>query len=300
LVSSKQVVAGTQSGSTQHKQSTQVVESYSASKQDSSIISQRLNQSSAVAKAMNQSSTEQANITAVNNDKFASSLRETNQAQINQTKDMSVIDHHRKQSQNQKYSRTESTGFDSRANQGYESRTSISGYDSRATGSFDARAVAGYGQTWTNRQDFGASRQDQLSLHSAARQEHSASRYESSMSTSGSRQEQSRGLGFSTKEHQHSSSTSQQRSYRATSKTLIGGMDSIQPAGGDSIQPARRKTWAESSILHGSTSGYAIGSSYAQDYHQHQCPASKVYTQESPYKYSRQDSSGHKRFMPAN
>merc|ERR1719402_1157313 len=249
---------------------------------------------------MNQSSTEQANIKAVNTDKFASSLRETNQAQIGQNKDMSVIDHHRKQSQNQKNLRTESTGFDNRVNQGYEARTSISGYDSRASGTFDARAIAGYGQTWTNRQELGSSRQDQSSIHSAARQEHSASRYESSMSTLGSRQEQSKGIGWSSKEQHHSSSTAQQRSYRATSKTLIGGTDTIQIGGGDSIQPARRKTWAESSILHGSTSGYAIGSSYAQDYHQHQCPASKVYTQESPYKYSRQDSSGHKRFMPAN
>ena len=56
-----------------------------------------------------------------------------------------------------------------------------------------------------------------------------------------------------------------------------------------------RKTWAESSILHGQ--GAAMGQSlYAQDFHQHSCPASKVYADTSPFKYERQSSSGHKLF----
>ena len=58
---------------------------------------------------------------------------------------------------------------------------------------------------------------------------------------------------------------------------------------------SRRKTWAESSLQHGGAA--AIGQSiYAQDFHQHSCPASKVYTNTSPYKYERQSSSGHKLF----
>ena len=57
----------------------------------------------------------------------------------------------------------------------------------------------------------------------------------------------------------------------------------------------RRKTWAESSLLHGAAAG--IGQSlYAQDFQQHSCPASKVYTETSPFKYERQSSSGHKLF----
>ena len=35
---------------------------------------------------------------------------------------------------------------------------------------------------------------------------------------------------------------------------------------------------------------------HSQDYHQHSCPASKVYTDTSPFKYDRQSSSGHKLF----
>jgi len=59
-----------------------------------------------------------------------------------------------------------------------------------------------------------------------------------------------------------------------------------------------RKTWAESSILH---SQGAMGQSlYAQDFHQHSCPASKVYTDTSPFKYERQSSSGHKIFRQAD
>ena len=42
------------------------------------------------------------------------------------------------------------------------------------------------------------------------------------------------------------------------------------------IQPVKRKTWAESSILTGGVASN-LGSTYAQDYHQHSCPASKVH-----------------------
>merc|ERR1711973_663962 len=55
------------------------------------------------------------------------------------------------------------------------------------------------------------------------------------------------------------------------------------------IQPVKRKTWAESSILTGGVAS-SLGSTYATDYHQHSCPASKVYTTESPYRYDRQNS----------
>ena len=64
------------------------------------------------------------------------------------------------------------------------------------------------------------------------------------------------------------------------------------------ITPVKRKTWAESSSILAGAVGSSGGSTYAMDYHQHTCPASKVYTTESPYRYERQNSAGHKLFKP--
>ena len=61
------------------------------------------------------------------------------------------------------------------------------------------------------------------------------------------------------------------------------------------IQPVKRKTWAESSILTGGVASN-LGSTYAQDYHQPICPASKVYADTSSFQYERQSNSGHKIF----
>lgn len=78
--------------------------------------------------------------------------------------------------------------------------------------------------------------------------------------------------------------------YQTTAQQSFRGAQTSEQRSG------RRKTWAESSILHGA-GGSGIGQSlYAADYHQHSCPASKVYTQDSPFKYERQSSSGHKMF----
>ena len=83
--------------------------------------------------------------------------------------------------------------------------------------------------------------------------------------------------------------------YQSTSSGSykVHQLDATRDVRGSST--GRRKTWAESSILHGATAG--IGQSlYAQDFQQHSCPASKVYTESSPFKYERQSSSGHKLF----
>ena len=58
----------------------------------------RANISTGLQGALLQSGKTSAEITAVNNDKFASSLRETSASAIGQQKEMSVIEHHRKQS----------------------------------------------------------------------------------------------------------------------------------------------------------------------------------------------------------
>ena len=64
----------------------------------SSSQSTRTNVSSAVAGALVQSKEVSSSITAVNTDKFASSLRESSSQAVGQQKEISVIEHHRKQS----------------------------------------------------------------------------------------------------------------------------------------------------------------------------------------------------------
>merc|ERR1712168_99587 len=111
--------------------------------------------------------------------------------------------------------------------------------------------------------------------------------------------------------HQASSSSSRQQSsnsaligQQSSSSAMIGqhasqyqttAQQSFRGQQTSEQRSGRRKTWAESSILHGAGGG--IGQSlYAADYHQHTCPASRVYTNDSPFRYERQNSSGHKMF----
>merc|ERR1711902_424603 len=90
--------------------------------------------------------------------------------------------------------------------------------------------------------------------------------------------------------HEASSSAS---AYQSVAQQSYRGQQSESRM--ERTTPSRRRTWAESSLMHGGAA--TIGQSiYAQDFHQHSCPANKVYTQTSPYKYERQTSSGHKLF----
>merc|ERR1711862_357677 len=85
--------------------------------------------------------------------------------------------------------------------------------------------------------------------------------------------------------HEASSSAS---AYQSVAQQSYRGQQSESRM--ERTTPSRRRTWAESSLMHGGAA--TIGQSiYAQDFHQHSCPASKVYTQTSPYKYERQSSS---------
>lgn len=238
------------------------------------VVSNKVNQSTAVASAIVQSKSESASITAVNTDKFASSLRESSAVQIGVQKDMSVIDNHRKQSLHHQGSR----------------RQTQQGYDHRASYYED---VGGWGQHYSadNRQQYSAAKQQQQQQYStkqeyssSGRQEYSSSSRYSTATAMDSRQEYS--LGYSSREQDRSSSSWQQKRDNVSRTTLNA----------ERSQSGRRKTWAESSIYHGETSGYAIGHSH--DSLNHQCPAAQVYTRESPYKYSRQNSSGHKVFTP--
>ena len=75
----------------------------SASTSSSSTAVKQQNKSTGVASTVVQSKDQSAAISAVNTDKFASSLRESAGVQIGQQKDVSVIDAHRRQSQVNNY-----------------------------------------------------------------------------------------------------------------------------------------------------------------------------------------------------
>ena len=257
---------------------------FSSTSNLSQVSGVKSNMSLGIKDSIHQSGKEEASISAVNRDKFASSLRESKGVILGQQKEMSVIENHRKQSlQKQKYESwdTRVTGYSVGESHGHTGRTAAYGgqdyeYSSRAanTSSASARVVrqanstglsagfkqeqiTGYARNLGNSHSGSALiRADQVVRHEAStsRQEMSSSAYQSVS---------------------HQSYKAHQTSERAT--------------------PSRRRTWAESSLMHGGA--VAIGQSiYAQDFHQHSCPASKVYTSTSPYKYERQSSSGHKMF----
>ena len=269
------------------------------------------NQSSAIAGAIVQTGKDEASISAVNTDKFASSLRESSAVAIGQQKEMSVIENHRKQSlQKQRNDNwdTRATGFS--VGEAHTGRTSAyGGRDYEYSANIASRGASSTKQSgsWATQEYSGrnAGYSSKTSL-SSTRQEHSAS-------SSGFRQEQSAGyarhLGSShsgaaliRSEHAVSSSSRHEASsssaYQSTAQqSYRGQQNTLSETRVERTTPSRRKTWAESSILHGGASN--IGSTiYAQDFHQHTCPASKVYTTESPFRYERQSSSGHKMFQP--
>ena len=307
---------------------------------------QKSNLSSGISSAINQTGKEVADISAISKDKFVSSLRESNGVNIAQTKEMSVIDHHRKQSlQNQKRETwdTRATGYSvgeahtgrTAAHGGRDYEYSVTAAQSRAAGSSQAVSRQSQSSWSAQEQQSSSSRmmtqeQSSSSRMASATSQHRASISAQHMSSSSSSHQQSSSLqqsassrasrqdhlglaGF--KQEQVSGfarnlGTSQSGSALIKSDQVIrhetGGSSAYQSVAQQSYRGqqaesrssqggSRRRTWAESSMMHGGAA--AIGQSiYAQDFHQHSCPASKVYTNTSPYKYERQSSSGHKLF----
>jgi len=266
------------------------------------------NQSSAIAGAIVQTGKDEASISAVNNDKFASSLRESSAVAIGQQKEMSVIENHRKQSlQKQRNDNwdTRATGFS--VGEAHTGRTSAyGGRDYEYSANIASRGASKQSGLWATQEYSGRNTGYSKTSVSSTRQDHSTS-------ASGFRQEQSAGyarhLGSShsgaaliRSEHTVSASSRHEASsssaYQSTAQqSYRGQQNTLSESRVERTTPSRRKTWAESSILHGGASN--IGSTiYAQDFHQHTCPASKVYTTESPFRYERQTSSGHKMFQP--
>ena len=285
-----------------------------ASSQQTSVIT-KSNQSSAIAGAIVQTGKDEASISAVNTDKFASSLRESSAVAIGQQREVSVIDNHRKQSlQKQRNDNwdTRATGFS--VGEAHTGRTSAyGGRDYEYSANIASRGASKQSGSWAAQEYTGRNvgySSNSKSSASTSRQEHSSS--------SGMRQEQSTGyarqLGSShsgaahgaalirsehtasaTSRHEASSSSA----YQSTAQQSYKGQQNLlSESRVERTTPSRRKTWAESSILHGGVASNIGSTIYAQDFHQHTCPASKVYTTESPFRYERQTSSGHKMFQP--
>merc|ERR1719412_2618520 len=280
----------TQQSSAKHTQVNSAVDSksfeniesrFSSTSNLSQVSGFKSNMSSGIKDSIHQSGKEEASISAINRDKFASSLRESKGVILGHQKEMSVIENHRKQSLQRRDSRM--TGYSVGEAHGHTGRTAAyGGQDYEYSGSVASRSanrpvrqantvglssgfkneqISGYARNLGSSQSGSALiRPEQVVRHEAStsRQEMSSSAYQSVT----------------------------QQSYRAHQTS-------------ERTNPSRRRTWAESSLLHGGA--VTIGQSiYAQDFHQHSCPASKVYTSTSPYKYERQSSSGHKMFAARN
>lgn len=285
--------------------------SLASSQQTSSVT--KSNQSSAIAGAIVQTGKDEASISAVNTDKFASSLRESSAVAIGQQKEMSVIENHRKQSlQKQRNDNwdTRATGF-SAVGEAHTGRTSAyGGRDYEYSANIASRGTSNSKQSgsWAAQENTGRN------VGYSSKSSTSTSRQEHSSSASGMRQEQSAGyarqLGSShsgaaliRSDHTASASTRHEASssaaYQSTAQQSYKGQQNMSSESRvERTTPSRRKTWAESSILHSGVASNIGSTIYGQDFQQHTCPASKVYTTESPFRYERQTSSGHKMFQP--
>merc|ERR1712064_1728 len=173
------------------------------------------NQSVGIAGAMHQTGKEEASISAISKDKFVSSLRESSGVAVGQQKEMSVIDHHRKQSL-QKQQRetwdTRATGYS--VGEAHTGRTAAYGgrdYEYSSSIAAASRSASG-----------AVSRQSQSASWSAAEHSSSTSRMASSQShqsrASISGQHQSTALMQSSS----SMSASQQASSRASRQDFSG------------------------------------------------------------------------------
>ena len=271
---------------------------------------------------MQQSGTETASISAVSKDKFVSSLRESSGLNIGAQKEMSVIEQHRKSSlQKQRMAEswdTRATGFS--VGEAHTGRTAAYGgrdYESSRmiSASASAKSQQRTAASSSSRQSLSSSWavQEQTSRNVSAS---SVSHQRSSATASASHQS-----SMATMQQQHQASTSRRdvsalahssfgqeqvtgfaRNLGTSHSALIKADQVIRHEASASSaarversQGGRRRTWAESSLMHGGAA--AIGQSiYAQDYHQPICPASKVYADNSSFTYERQSNSGHKIF----
>jgi len=241
-------------------------------------------------------------ISAVNRDAFAASLRESTGVAVGAQKEMSVIEHHRKQSlqRAQQQEQRASTAYSiSSHREDHHSGGAIGAHTGRtsAYGGRDYEYSANLASTSSRRQS--SVQQSSSSSYSTQQQQSGQQSWQQASGGFNARQvagySASRQTGAALIQQSTLSSNAASNLYQSTSagSYKVHQLDATRDVRGSST--GRRKTWAESSILHGAAAG--IGQSlYAQDFQQHSCPASKVYTETSPFKYERQSSSGHKLF----
>jgi hypothetical protein len=241
----------------------------------------------------------------VNRDAFAASLRESTGVAVGAQKEMSVIENHRKQSlqraqqQEQRASTAYSISSHKEEHSGgaigahtgrtsayggrdYEYSANLATTSSRKQSSVQQSSSSSFTQQQSGQQSWqqasGGFNARQVAGYSASRQTGAALIQQSAIQQSATSSNAASNLYQST-----SAGSYKAHQLDATSRDVRGS------------STGRRKTWAESSLMHGAAAG--IGQSlYAQDFQQHSCPASKVYTETSPFKYERQSSSGHKLF----
>merc|ERR1719384_1503549 len=230
-------------------------------------------------------------ISAVNRDAFAASLRESSGVAVGAQKEMSVIEHHRKQSlqRAQQQEQRASTAYS------ISSHREVDHHSGGAIGAHTGRTSAYGGRDY----EYSANLASTSSRRQSSVQQSSSSSYSQQQSGQQSWQQASGGFnarqvaGYSASRQtgaaliQQSSLSSNAASnlYQSTSagSYKVHQLDATsRDVRGSST--GRRKAWAESSLLHGAAAG--IGQSlYAQDFQQHSCPASKVYTETSPFQY---------------
>merc|ERR1712079_987350 len=245
-------------------------------------------------------------ISAVNRDAFAASLRESTGVAVGAQKEMSVIEHHRKQSlqRAQQQEQRASTAYSISASNyrdDHHSGGAIGAHTGRtsAYGGRDYEYSANLASTSSRRQS--SVQQSSSTSYSISHQQSGQHSWQQATGNFNARQvagysaSSSRQTGAALIQQSPLSSNAASNLYQSTTSGSykVHQLDATRDVRGSST--GRRKTWAESSILHGATAG--IGQSlYAQYFQQHSCPASKVYTESSPFKYERQSSSGHKLF----
>jgi hypothetical protein len=217
---SQQMVAKETSSAAVASTSTKSAAMMTAQQQEAAaaISSSRTNVSTAVAGALVQTAgTEAASISAVKTDKFASSLRESSSsasASYGQQKEMSVIEHHRKQSlqkQAQQQQRVETGGWSGYELAAHTGRTAAyGGRDYEYSGGLVGRRSAGGGATtggWADRsvsQEYSSRSSAATAAYAAAVQQQE---YAARSSSSAANQNRSAAASSSAVRHEASSSS---------------------------------------------------------------------------------------------
>ena len=255
--------------------------SASAASKSKQVSSQEVNAT------VTQNESQEAHISAVKNDKFASSLREASGVQVGQQRDVAIIEqHHRRQSSSANASLQSSARYQqqqqhhSQSGGRYESFGGGVGNVVATDYMYGSNGSASHSnyQRWSNSAQMENRRESQHTVKNAW------------VASATAQQQQQYQQQFQQQRAALQHQQMQQQSSSHEVRTSSAG---------------RRRTWAESSVLHGDmafaggSAGRGNTTSYLAEYHEHHCPASNIGQAKSPYKYERQTGSGHKVYLPS-